>query len=247
MLHAPPSQIGDVQQSIQSAEIDKHAVVGDIFHAAGNGRAFHQRIHQSIAFSLGRFLEQRAPAHHHIAALAIQFQNAKFQLAILPRLKIVHRAQFQLRSRQKRTHADIDNQPALDALQNLALDRFVLAVSLVDALPNAPSVRPRMREQNVAVLVLVQPLDFNRLARAKRDCVVPASKNSEAGTNPSNFAANIHDHARVGHGHHSAIENFALRRAGSGVAYCSISFSMPSADLGFGGSGIAIASARGRL
>src|SRR5580704_1028048 len=42
MLHAPPSEVGDVQQSIQSAKIDKHAVVGDILHAASDGRAFHE-------------------------------------------------------------------------------------------------------------------------------------------------------------------------------------------------------------
>ena len=80
--------------------------------------AFDDRIQQSITLRFRRFFKQHAAADHHVAALAIQFQDANFNLAILPRFEIVHRPQFELRRGQKRPHANINDQSALDPFEH---------------------------------------------------------------------------------------------------------------------------------
>src|SRR6202043_1927484 len=143
------------------AEIYEYAVVRDVFHAATHNRIFRQRRHQRVAFGFLLLLKNRAAADNYIAALAIQFQNANFDVSILPSFQIVHRPQFDLRSWQEGANTDIDHQAALDALSYLAGDGRLLAIGFLDALPNAAPVSAHMRQQNVAILLLVQSFDFN--------------------------------------------------------------------------------------
>ena len=156
-----------MQQAVHPAEIDEHTVIRHVLHVAVHHRAFHQRPGQRLALGLLLFLQNRAMAHHHVAALAVQFQDAHFDFAVLPALEVVYRPQLDLRSGQKRAHADVDYQPALDPLRNLSLEVRVLAVGLLDPLPDAPPVRTHVRQQDVAVLLFVQPLDFDRLPFAE--------------------------------------------------------------------------------
>ena len=179
MRHASPDQVAHVQQAVHPAEVDEDAVVGHVLHAPGHDRAFGKRRRQRLALRFLLFFQNRAAAHHHVAALAIQLQDADLDFAVLPRFQIVHRPQLDLRGRQKRAHADIHHQPALDPLGDLAGHVGVLAIRFLDALPDAAPVRAHVRQQHVAVFLLVQPLDFDRLSfaefnRARRNPEIPA-------------------------------------------------------------------------
>src|ERR1700683_3793509 len=145
MRHASPNKIADVEQPVHPAEIHEHAVVSYVFHAPGDGRTFRQRGHQLIALGFLFFFKNRAAADDHIAALAIQFQDADVDIAILPGIQIVHRAQFDLRSRQESANTNINYQAALNALGDFARNRGMLAIGFLGALPDTPSVRAHMR------------------------------------------------------------------------------------------------------
>ena len=44
MVHAAPGQIRDVKQSIDTTQIDKHAVIGDVLHDSADFGIFLQRL-----------------------------------------------------------------------------------------------------------------------------------------------------------------------------------------------------------
>ena len=145
MRHAAPHQIANMEQSVHPAQIDEHAVVRNVFHVPVHDRAFRKRCCQRVPLGFLLFFEDRAPAHHHVPAFAVQLQDAHFDLAVLPSLEIVHRPQLDLRRRQKCPHADIDHQSALDPLQDFPVHVRVLAIRFLDPLPYAPPVRPHVR------------------------------------------------------------------------------------------------------
>ena len=209
MRHASPHQVADVQQPVHPAQVHKYAVVRDVFHFAGNDSAFGQRAHQRVALGFLVFFQDRATAHHHVAALAIQFQHADFDFFFFPRIQIVHRTQFDLRSRQERAHADIHHQAALDPLGNLSLDSGVLAIGFLDAFPHAAAMCAHVRQQHVSVFLRVQPLHFDRLPRSKFNWAAGIHEFLR-GNESFELPADVHDHARVRNSEHVAIENFAL-------------------------------------
>ncbi len=215
MLDAAPGEIGDVQETIKTAEIDEDAVISDVLDAAGDCRAFDERIHQSVALGLGGFFEQRAAADDYVAALAIEFENAQLDLAIFPGFEIVDGAQLDLRGGEKRADADIYDETAFDALENFAGDGFVLAIGFVDAFPDAAAMRAGVREEDVAVLVFVKALDFDGLACAKG---IGGAGVEEflRGDQAFEFSADVHDDACIGDCYYAAVEDFAFGRGGLG-------------------------------
>ncbi len=172
-----------------------------------------QRGRQRVALGLLLFFENRAVAHDDVPALPVQLQDANFDLAIVPSLQVMHRPQLDLRSWQERPHANIHHQPALDPLQNLPLQIRMFPVSLLDPLPYAAAMRAHVRQQHVAIPLLVQPLDLNCLSRAELNRRARIQKLLRW-HQPFEFPADIHHHARFGNGQHAPIENLALRHDG---------------------------------
>ncbi len=145
MRHAAPHEIAYVKKPVHSAEVYENSIVRHILDASRHDRAFRERIGQSVALVLLLFFEDRAPADDHIAALAVQLQDANFDLAVLPRFQIVHGPQLDLRSRQKRADADVNHQPALDSFRRSSRYVCMLAVGFFDSLPDAAAVRAHIR------------------------------------------------------------------------------------------------------
>src|SRR3989442_486766 len=48
MLDAPPGEVGDVQQSVDTAQVDERAVIGDVLDDPLNDRAFLQRLQKLL-------------------------------------------------------------------------------------------------------------------------------------------------------------------------------------------------------
>src|SRR5258708_29052364 len=80
MLDPAPAQVREVQQAVNSTEIDESSVLGHILYVPVNYLAFGQRFHQRGALGVQLFFEQRAPADHHVAAAAIQLGDANLNL-----------------------------------------------------------------------------------------------------------------------------------------------------------------------
>ena len=49
MVDAPPCNVGDMQQAVNTAQIDKGTVIGDVFHHAFNGLSFDEVLHNLAA------------------------------------------------------------------------------------------------------------------------------------------------------------------------------------------------------
>ena len=82
MIDAAPGDIGDVQQTVDAAEIDERAVIGDVLDDAVEDLAFLQAGHQLRARFGAALFEHGAARHHDIAARAIHLEDLERLLAI---------------------------------------------------------------------------------------------------------------------------------------------------------------------
>ena len=211
VLDARPGEIGDVQKAVEAAEIHEDAVVGDVLHFAGQHLAFRQRVHQRRSLGLQLFFQNCAPAHHHVAALAVQLGDAARQLLAHQGFEIRRRPDVVLRPGKKRAHADIHHQAALDAVHDLAGKRLVPFVGGLHSFPRALAQHLLVGEDGHALLALPGELHFNgRAGVGPRNIGLEKLLGQDQ---PFGFRAQIHDHTEFGVSHYFAFYNFAFRSA----------------------------------
>ena len=102
MIDAAPSNVGNVKQAIDAAQINKGTVIGDVLDHALENLAFSQIGNQlGPGFGAGLF-KDRTPGNNDVVALRVHFQNLERLWGVHQRRDIAHRADIHLGSRQER-------------------------------------------------------------------------------------------------------------------------------------------------
>src|SRR6267154_734113 len=161
MLDAPPAQVREVQQPVDSTKIDEGPIFCDILYVAVHYLAFVQCFHQRRTLGMQLFFEKRSPTDHHVAPAAIQLGDANLNFLAQQIVQILRGAQIILRTRKEGAHTNIHDQAALDAVHNLASHRFFGLERRIDAFPGAPAQHLLVRNDDVAFFRFAGSLHFN--------------------------------------------------------------------------------------
>ena len=136
MRHPAVRDVGDVQQAVDPAKIDKRTVFGEILNDAGNHRTFHQ-VFESRGLADGDFFLDRSLArNHHVAAAAIQLDDLDRDVLAHQGIQVVNRPRIGLRTGHEGLDADIDGEPAFHPPQHSSGDYQLFLVSLLQMIPN---------------------------------------------------------------------------------------------------------------
>jgi len=136
MVDPAPRHVGDVQQAVDTAEIDERAVFGDVLHDAVDRVALGQAADHLGALFGAAFFQDRAARHHDVAAAAIHLEDLERLLEAHQRAGVAHRAHVDLAAGQEgHGAAEIDGEAALDAAEDRALDPLFLLVGLLQPVP----------------------------------------------------------------------------------------------------------------
>ena len=103
MIDAAPRHVGDVQQTVDAAEIDERAVVGDVLDEAVDDLALLEPGDDVGALLGARLFEHRPARHDDIAAPAIHLQDLERLLLVHQRPDVAHRADVDLASGKNAT------------------------------------------------------------------------------------------------------------------------------------------------
>src|SRR3954470_6288807 len=98
MLDTAPREIGDMQQTVDTAEINKCAIVGNVLDDAFDDRSFLQAGEERIAFRALRLLKHRAPRNDYVVALAIELDNLEIELFAFVGIGVLHRTNINQRT-----------------------------------------------------------------------------------------------------------------------------------------------------
>jgi hypothetical protein len=123
VIDAPPSNIGDVQQTVHTTQIDKCTIIGDVFDNTLDLLAFHQVLHDFIAGFGAGFFHNGATRDNNIATAAVHFEDLERLRRVHQRGDVAHRTNIDLTARQEsRGAVEIDRKAAFDAAENNPLD-----------------------------------------------------------------------------------------------------------------------------
>ncbi len=125
VTHATPCHVGDVQQAVDTAQVHKRTVFGDVLDHALDHRTFFEGLHQLGAFFAHRCFHHSAAAQHHVVALAVELDDLEFHGLVLVRRQVLGRTCVNEGARQEGTDAvDQNGQAALDLAAGRASDKF---------------------------------------------------------------------------------------------------------------------------
>ena len=153
--HPPPRHVRDVQQPVQSAQIDESAEIGDVLDDARPHLAHQQFLDQGLALLAALGLQDHAPRHHDVATPLIQLDDLEVVDVADQVLDVGHPAQGDLRAREEGVHAhEIHGHAALDLANQRALDRRPALVRFADLFPDPKEVGLLLRQDHHPVVVL---------------------------------------------------------------------------------------------
>lgn len=107
MFDPAPGNVGNMKQSIHTAQVNEHPVIGDIFYNTLDNLAFMNRSEGGGSLFFAFLLQNRSPGQDNITAFSIVFQDLKFKRFANKFVEVADRAQVGLRTGQKGLNAEI--------------------------------------------------------------------------------------------------------------------------------------------
>jgi hypothetical protein len=150
-----PGQLGDVNQTVDAAEIDERTEVDDRRDDALANLALLQLV-QELAADLGLgLLEPRATRQDHVVAVLVELDDLRLDLLADVRLQIADATHLDERRGEEAAEADVEDEATLDDLDDGALDGLVLLLELLDGAPGTLVLSALLRQDQSTLLVLL--------------------------------------------------------------------------------------------
>ena len=135
MVDAVPTHVGDVQQTVDAAQVDERAEIGDVLDHALARLSHLQFLHQQLFGRRPFVLDQLAAGDDDVAAFLVDLEDDRFDFLVDVLADIGRPADVDLRGGQKDRHADVDQHTALDLPHHAALDPIAFLGRGHDPLP----------------------------------------------------------------------------------------------------------------
>ncbi len=111
-------EFGDVDESVHAAEVDECSEVDHGGDDALPDLADFEIVEERLPLLGLRLFEIRPARQHDVVAIAVQFDDLGFDRFTDVRIEIAHSAQLDERGREESAKADVDDQAALDDLDD---------------------------------------------------------------------------------------------------------------------------------
>ncbi len=163
VVHVAPGELGDVHESVDAAEVDECAEVDDRGHGTRQDHALDELAEDVLTLLLAVLLQHHAARENDVVAVAIHLDDAALKTRAEECLQVLHAAEVDERCRQEAAQADVEDETALDDLDDLAFDVLARGELLLDLNPGALVGRALLGKDEPAVLVLLlenQSLDL---------------------------------------------------------------------------------------
>ena len=112
MRNTAPAHIGDMKKTVEAADVDEHAEIGDVLHLAVDNLADLELVELLGPRLLATLLKQVLARHDHILALVVDLHDQELALETDKRILVTDGTDIHERGREERFHADIDHETA---------------------------------------------------------------------------------------------------------------------------------------
>ena len=150
-----PGQLGDVDQTVDATQVHEGTEVDDGGHDTGADLPLLQGL-QEVGADLGlSLLEPGATGKDHVVAVLVQLNDLRLELAAHVGLEVTNATHLHQGGGQEAAQADVQDETALDDLDDGAGDDAVLLLDALDGAPGALVLRTLLAQEQTPFLVLL--------------------------------------------------------------------------------------------
>jgi len=136
VIDTPPGHVGDVQQAIDTAQVDERAVIGDVLDHTFDDLTLLELGHDVGALLSPGLLQHRPAGDDDVAAPAIHLEDLELQRLMHQRANVADRPDIHLAARQEGDSAvEIDGEATLDLVEDDASNLLAPLELLLEARP----------------------------------------------------------------------------------------------------------------
>src|SRR5262245_26217810 len=241
VVHVAPAELGDVDQPVHAVEVDEGAEVDDVRDLTFDHVAGAQAVEDRLPHLLALVLEDGAAREDDVVARAVELDDLAAELLAEELVEILDASDVHERGRKESAYAEVEDETALDDLDDLAGDRLAGLRGTLDALPCELEARALLREDEPPFGVLLGEHERVDLL-ADRDLVggVDRPTNGELGDGDDalRLVADVDENLVLVDAHDRAVDDLALvyLREGSVVVGDELPVGARRPDTLFGGS-----------
>ena len=216
MPDSAPGHVGDMQQPIDSAQVHKRAVLGDVLDGSVDDLAFRQIRERSLPALIAGFLEQQSAGDHDIASPVIDLDDLHREALADKLFGIANRMKINLRAGEERLHADVHHHSALDAAEDTAFDHLLVLEVAFKFFPDLHFIRFFLGQNEVALAVLPF-LDINRKPGPRGERAQFLRIEFFGRNDAFRFVTDVHDHLVLLHQNDRAFDHRAFLKILKGL------------------------------
>ena len=156
MVDTAPREVGDVDETVDTAQVDEYAVGGDVLDGSFENLTLFE-LGDDFALLLFEFgLDECLVADNNVLEFLIDLDNLEFHCLAHKDVVVADRLHVDLRAGEECLDAEyIDDHATLGAAFDVAFDDLVVLESRVDAVPRTCSTSFAVRQDQLAFLVFL--------------------------------------------------------------------------------------------
>lgn len=136
VVYATPCHVGDVQQAVDTAQVHKGTVFGDVFDNTFDGLAFGQVADDFCALFGTAFFQDGAARHNDVATTTVHFQDLERLFQTHQRASVTHGAHVNLRTGQEgHGAAEVNGEATFDATEDSTFNTCIVSIGFFQAIP----------------------------------------------------------------------------------------------------------------
>ena len=150
-----PRQLGDVDETVDAAEVDEGTEVDDRGDDTAADLALLQLGQEVLANRRLGLLEPGTAGEHDVVAVLVELDDLGLDLLAHVGLEVADAAHLDERGREEAAQADVEDETTLDDLDDRALDDAVSLFDLLDGAPGPLVLGALLGQDQPTVLVLL--------------------------------------------------------------------------------------------
>jgi len=144
-----------VDEAVHPIQVDERAEIHDVRDLTVDNVARLEPVEDRLAHLLALVLDDRAAREHDVVARAVELDHLAAELLGHELVQVLHAADVHQRRGEEAPHAEVEDETALDHLDDLALDRVAGLGSLLDPLPRDLEAGALLGEHEAPLRVLL--------------------------------------------------------------------------------------------
>ena len=206
VTHTAVAHVGDVHQTVDASEVDKHAVRSDVLDGAFEDLTHFEALDDEtlLLFELG--LNEGLVRHHDVLELLVDLDNLEFHLLADVLVEVADGLDVHLRSWEERFQTkDVHDQATFGAALDRTLDDHVFFLGLVHLVPSVVDACRLVADHELAVGVFLLFNEHRNFVTCLQFWVVAELT---CANDTFRLVANVDHNLFFANGNHSALHHF---------------------------------------